>query len=560
MPGQRMRATLAAAAAVTVALVDAVPAAPYEQYFARKFADHKDAALNDAADEWAKSMVGGASSMVKPAVAPLVFTKKVVSKRAAFWSNDEQRTHALKQTYLNVPTLTLKGKSFVHVARRALGQYRDPGAKCVDFDPQGKLESFGTLTTTGRVDLTKDGEYKIFYDCRSSVHPNYNAASAMRVVVVGGKDPYHNAAGLPSACAVGQYAETQDAGGVRRVRCSLCAPGRFGDSEGANSCTACPTGKYQLRPGQNTCKINNCLPGKYLDLPTEGCQPCPANTYSGYKALGGCTACGQNKMGEQRYRFGQGGRFPSSCASSKCMPGTFQREGRCDPCPINSYQPFWGQLHCLDCPKGMRTATVSGNVKCVTHEDMLTSKEVLEKYLKPRTCSDISCSITQKRVYTSTQHRWPSLDRKHKYPEVGHRIVVHHGKEGGKLLGHNQVNELHGVHHRCAMHDNYQKCTCFCWYTPPKYDQWSAVRTKHDELYWSRAERVKRGEWERKEAGEYVHTAVRGKRTLLTNLCTATNGICNQDLKHVFSDHTPAGSHWTKQADLATSWKPEARV
>jgi hypothetical protein len=548
-------AVTAIAAAGVLQLATAAPAAPYAQYFAAKFKDHEDAALNNGAQSWTAEYgnehrkIGASTSDPLP---------------ASFW--DKVRTDALRQTHLNVPTLTMHGKAFEHLA---VGEkYFEAGAKCVDYDPQGKLESFGTLVTSGTVNVDVAGQYKVYYNCRSSIHPNFNAATAMRLVVVGGKDPYHNAAGLPSACAVGQYAEFEGLAGARRVRCSPCPPGHFNDAEGATACKRCPSFAYQLRAGQNTCKPNLCRAGTYLDLATEVCESCLPNTYSNTAQLGSCTPCGTNKMGEQRYNFGSGGAYERSCTSSKCLPGTYQRQGRCDPCPINTYQPFWGQLHCIECPDGMRTPTISGNVKCVNHKDALTSEEVLSTYLKPRTCSDITCSITDKRVYTSTQHRYPSMDKAHKYPEVGHRLVIHHGKEGGKALGHNQVNELHGVHHRCAMHDNYQECTCMCWYTPPKYDQWKAVRGDKDELYWSRAERIKRGlpggsgvdTYERKEAGEYVHRWKQKadgeyERVLAKNLCVSSteNGICDKDLKDVVSDHV-APTEWARQSTLATSW------
>ena len=263
-----------------------------------------------------------------------------------------------------------------------------------------------------------------------------------------------------------------------------------------------------------------CARGTYLDLGTGSCRLCAPNTYSSGGALGGCTPCGHNSMGEALYRFERGGELARSCETSKCAPGTFQRQGRCDPCPVNTYQPFFGQLHCIDCPKGMRTKTKSGNVKCVNKSEALTAAEVEGKYLRPRKCSDITCSIRKGMVFTSTQYRHAELDRRFDYSKIGHRIVVHHGPEFGKYVPNGRVlNEIHGMHHRCAMYNNYKDCTCLCWYTPEGWDQWKAVRatTEKGGLHYERLQAQQKEFWKEFKKTGYVHLTDHetGKRKLM---------------------------------------------
>ena len=78
------------------------------------------------------------------------------------WTNREAREHALRRTYMNVPKLTILGSKIMHVALSHDDgeRFNDPGAKCVDFDPNGTHETKGTLHVAGRVVLQKPGEYQ----------------------------------------------------------------------------------------------------------------------------------------------------------------------------------------------------------------------------------------------------------------------------------------------------------------------------------------------------------------------------------------------------------------
>jgi hypothetical protein len=398
----------------------------------------------------------------------------------AWWKNGELRRHAIRQTFLNVPTLTLKGEQFMHLAESATAQYEDPGADCIEHEPISSTnpgDERGTLETHGFVDLSTPGEYVVSYICKSKIHPGYYAPYKTRTVLVG-----ERVAAWDGKCGVGMYPYTSEDG---HKHCRNCAPGQYNSVQGATECKDCETGRYQLRSGQMTCKKNPCRPGSYLNQLTEACTACPVNTYSGvlvfgihsrlknayvsYGGVGGCTVCGHSKDGHAMYRYETGGEFVKSCRKSECLPGTYQRPSGCAPCPINTYQAFFGQLHCIDCPQGTRTPTLSGNVRCVDHDEVLNKTEIVHKYLKPRTCSAITCDISRDKVTGVSSHlRLRGPYRQHA------RMIVHHGKEGGQF---SPVKELHGMKHKCAMYDQFSKCTCICWFEPDGYDQWKAVRT-----------------------------------------------------------------------------------
>ena len=69
------------------------------------------------------------------------------------------------------------------------------------------------------------------------------------------------------------------------------------------------------------------------------------------------------------------------------------------------------------------------------------------------------------------------------------------------------MNEIHGMHHRCAMYNNYQDCTCLCWYTPEGYDQWKAVRatTEKGGLHYERVQAQRKEFWKEFKKTGYVH-------------------------------------------------------
>lgn len=392
-----------------------------------------------------------------------------------------------------LPGLSLVGGRLMHalLSTETGATWQDPGANCT-----------GVLTVDGQVNLQAEGAYKVFYHCTAAG----GEATEKRVVVVESQAMLA-AAQEGGNCGVGMRPEAVDnGGGAVHTVCRFCAPGRYNAVPGSDTCKQCPAGRYQLLAGQNECHKNECPAGTYLDPKTETCATCPAHTFSTGRALGGCEPCGHNTIGEKRYNFATGGAEAGKCHTSKCVPGTYQRENGCEPCPINTYQPLFGQLRCHDCPSGMRTLTTSGARSCVPADRALTAEELQDKYLKPRTCSDITCSVSKGMHFTSTQFRHKKLDEAYNYTAIGQRIVVKHGKEGGDITGGTTVNEVHGMHHRCAVY-NSDQCKCICWWNPPDHDQWQAVRSAYQEggLHYERLQAQKDAFWDEFHKTGYLH-------------------------------------------------------
>ena len=104
-----------------------------------------------------------------------------------------------------------------------------------------------------------------------------------------------------SVCSAGQYLDQKE------VKCKPCAKGHYSDKAGATACALCPVGTIQTEEGKSFCTtcstgkstdnrlLCGCVKGRYLDLTTEACVPCPVGTYADEPGLiNQCKTCPNN--------------------------------------------------------------------------------------------------------------------------------------------------------------------------------------------------------------------------------------------------------------------------
>jgi hypothetical protein len=149
------------------------------------------------------------------------------------------------------------------------------------------------------------------------------------------------------------------------TQCRVCATGRFGhvsySKAGEQHCRDCPTGKFQLGPGQTSC---------------AQCASCPAGftrVGCGADSSGTCEKCAQGSFKDGHHLWNTGcslcesGRYGSSAHSQtsvhhciNCPEGQHRKavgHPDCVKCTAGDYQHVTGQNHCLTCPSGKFTPT-----------------------------------------------------------------------------------------------------------------------------------------------------------------------------------------------------------
>ncbi|MCO6429251.1 MAG: hypothetical protein J5J00_00185 [Deltaproteobacteria bacterium] len=168
----------------------------------------------------------------------------------------------------------------------------------------------------------------------------------------------------PAACQAGRFLP---AGGFS---CVPCAPGRFSETENANTCTPCPAGRFTqftnssqctecprgfVQPSQEATGCIPCDPGTFQDESGKtACKQCAAGTASS-TAAAECTAC-------------PAGSFSDAGANSctACAPGSYATNTgspNCSACPIGTFSEVSGRSSCTDCPVGTFAAS-EGSSSC----------------------------------------------------------------------------------------------------------------------------------------------------------------------------------------------------
>uniref|UniRef100_A0A8C6HGG4 Signal peptide, CUB and EGF-like domain-containing protein 1 n=1 Tax=Mus spicilegus TaxID=10103 RepID=A0A8C6HGG4_MUSSI len=148
-------------------------------------------------------------------------------------------------------------------------------------------------------------------------------------------------------------------------QCVPCVSGTYQDMEGQLGCTPCPSSEgLGLAGARNVSECGGqCSPGYFSADGFKPCQACPVGTYQPEPGRTGCFPCGGGLLTKHTGTAS----FQDCEAKVHCSPGHHYNTTthRCIRCPVGTYQPEFGQNHCISCP-GNTSTDFDGSTN-VTH-------------------------------------------------------------------------------------------------------------------------------------------------------------------------------------------------
>lgn len=160
-------------------------------------------------------------------------------------------------------------------------------------------------------------------------------------------------------CAVGSYSPFSG-----MVGCDLCAPGTFADEDGLMMCYECAKGSFASGEGSAGCDL--CVAGFFgPEMGLEKCLACKPGSYSAVKGAVECELCAAGSYNP----------YEGSVACAPCEPGSFGAEQamtECDACAAGTYNDLQGQTVCKPCVAGTY-APETGFALCLTCDTGFTS-------------------------------------------------------------------------------------------------------------------------------------------------------------------------------------------
>ncbi|XP_076767875.1 signal peptide, CUB and EGF-like domain-containing protein 1 isoform X1 [Arvicanthis niloticus] len=160
-------------------------------------------------------------------------------------------------------------------------------------------------------------------------------------------------------CAPGTYFSGEPG------QCMPCVSGTYQDMEGQLGCTPCPSSEgLGLAGARNVSECGGqCSPGYFSADGFKPCQACPVGTYQPEPGRTGCFPCGGGLLTKHTGTAS----FQDCEAKVHCSPGHHYNTTthRCIRCPVGTYQPEFGQNHCISCP-GNTSTDFDGSTN-VTH-------------------------------------------------------------------------------------------------------------------------------------------------------------------------------------------------
>ncbi|XP_048210148.1 signal peptide, CUB and EGF-like domain-containing protein 1 isoform X2 [Perognathus longimembris pacificus] len=148
-------------------------------------------------------------------------------------------------------------------------------------------------------------------------------------------------------------------------QCVPCPSGTYQDTEGQLGCTPCPSSDGPGLPGaRNVSECGGqCSPGFFSATGFKPCQACPVGSYQPEPGRTRCFPCGGGLL----TKHAGGTSFQDCEAKVHCSPGHHYNTTthRCIRCPVGTYQPEFGQNHCVACP-GNTSTDFDGSTN-VTH-------------------------------------------------------------------------------------------------------------------------------------------------------------------------------------------------
>uniref|UniRef100_A0A8C4KWZ6 Signal peptide, CUB and EGF-like domain-containing protein 1 n=1 Tax=Equus asinus asinus TaxID=83772 RepID=A0A8C4KWZ6_EQUAS len=161
------------------------------------------------------------------------------------------------------------------------------------------------------------------------------------------------------ACGPGTYFSGEPG------QCVPCTAGTYQDGDGQLSCTPCPSNDgLGLAGARNVSECGGqCSAGFFSTDGFRPCQACPVGTYQPEPGRTGCFPCGGGLLTKHEGTAS----FEDCEAKVHCSPGHHYNTTthRCIRCPVGTYQPEFGQNHCITCP-GNTSTDFDGSTN-VTH-------------------------------------------------------------------------------------------------------------------------------------------------------------------------------------------------
>ncbi|XP_031559986.1 uncharacterized protein LOC116296157 isoform X2 [Actinia tenebrosa] len=154
------------------------------------------------------------------------------------------------------------------------------------------------------------------------------------------------------ACPVGTYHNTT------LDRCIDCNKGWYQETEGQESCSACPVGMSTVgskAKNKTDCKAY-CKRGHYSPTGLEPCVACDKGSYQSMDGQLKCKTCPDNQT-----THSEGATSLNNCSAS-CMPGSYSPNGLepCKKCDKRSYQSNSESTSCVSC-SGTKTTLKEGS-------------------------------------------------------------------------------------------------------------------------------------------------------------------------------------------------------
>nr|XP_051685377.1 signal peptide, CUB and EGF-like domain-containing protein 1 isoform X2 [Oryctolagus cuniculus] len=185
--------------------------------------------------------------------------------------------------------------------------------------------------------------------------------------------------GKCTACGPGTYFSGEPS------QCVPCPSGTYQDMEGQLSCTPCPSSDgLGLAGAHNVSQCGGqCPPGFFSADGFKPCQACPVGTYQPEPGRTGCFPCGGGLLTKH-----EGTASFQDCETKvHCSPGHHYNTSthRCIRCPVGTYQPEFGQNHCITCP-GNTSTDFDGSTNvthCKTSPTSVTTYETCQTYERP---------------------------------------------------------------------------------------------------------------------------------------------------------------------------------
>jgi len=145
-------------------------------------------------------------------------------------------------------------------------------------------------------------------------------------------------------------------GAKSKSECNQCPEGSMTLSAGADECTKCRAGTFEL--GRSKCQL--CPAGFYSEIGAITCISCPEGFYNSYMGSAECKKCDPGSYEVNR----------TSC--DLCPAGTFGVDSRCEACPNGTISDV-GSSECTECPGGY--ISVNNGTRCRDEKEVREEEE-----------------------------------------------------------------------------------------------------------------------------------------------------------------------------------------